>query len=338
MSTVSRPTSLRGPAIGLSPQRYDTLVIHRPAITVFTATYNRAHTLPRVFRSLQAQTFRDFEWVVVDDGSTDDTAALFADWVVQAGFPIRYFTQRNQGKHRAYNRAVKEAQGELFLDFDSDDACVPHALERFVHHWASIPDAERGRFSSIAALCVDDSGRVMGTAFREAVTDSQNLEARFRFRVQGEKWRIHRTAVLREYPFPDIAGSHVPEGIIWDRISRRYKTRFVNEVLRIYHTDQPSLTRTGGLVTSPDLGRLEHLTNLNDNIDYLMGAPIELCRSGVHYTRFSLHAGCGVRRQFADLQSMRARVTCALALPIGWAVYLRDTRRAARVLAAGGAR
>jgi glycosyltransferase involved in cell wall biosynthesis len=308
-----------------------------PAITVFTATYNRAHTLARVYRSLQAQTFRDFEWIVVDDGSTDDTRALVARWAAEAGFPIRYLWQENQGKHRAYNRAVGEARGELFLDFDSDDACVPQALERFKHHWEAIPESERSGFSSIAALCVDDHDRVMGTTFRAPVTDSHNLEARCRHRVAGEKWRIHRTATLREYPFPDFTGSHVPEGILWDRIGRRYKTRFVNEVLRIYHTDQPSLTRSGGVVLGAPVGRLEHLTNLNENLDYLKHAPLELYRSGVHYARFSLHAGVGARRQLADVRTPGGKLVCALALPVGWLVYLRDRRRAARV-AAGGPR
>jgi len=309
-----------------------------PAITVFTATYNRGHTLARVYRSLRAQTFRAFEWLVVDDGSTDDTAALIARWAAEADFPIRYFWQENKGKHRAYNRAVGEARGELFLDFDSDDACVPQALERFKHHWDSIPEAERTRFSSIAALCIDDHDRVMGTTFRAPVTDSHDLEARWRFHVIGEKWRIHRTAVLREYPFPDFTGSHVPEGIMWNRIGRRYTTRYVNEVLRIYHTDQPSLTRSGGVVVGASVGRLEHMTNLNENIDYLKYAPLELYRSGVHYTRFSLHAGVGVRRQLMDLRAPGGKLVCALALPVGWIVYLRDRKRAAHATAAGAPR
>ena len=303
------------------------------AITVFTATFNRAHTIERVYRSLAAQTFRDFEWIVIDDGSTDGTGDLVRQWAADADFLIRYVWQENQGKHRAYNRAVGMACGTLFLDFDSDDACVPHALERFQYHWNAIPESERNGFSTVAALCVDDRGHVMGTTFPSPITDSHNLEARFRYRVTGEKWGIHRTEVLRRFPFPDVDGSHVPEGILWARIGRRFRTRYVNEVLRVYFTDQPSLTRSGGLVVSPSVGRLEHMTNLNENIDYLSRAPFELCRSGVHYTRFSLHAGIGVARQFSDVRTLRGKLVCALALPVGWAVFVRDTRRAARMLA-----
>ena len=300
------------------------------AITVFTATFNRAHTIERVYRSLRTQTFRDFEWLVVDDGSTDETGALVRRWAAEADFPIHYVWQENRGKHRAYNRAVGLARGQLFLDFDSDDACVPRALERFQHHWEAIPAPERSRFSTVAALCVDDRGEIMGTKFSTPITDSHNLEARFRYHVTGEKWGIHRTEVLRQFPFPDVDGSHVPEGIMWARIGRQFKTRYVNEVLRVYHTDQPSLTRSGGLVVNPLVGRLEHMTNLNENLDYLVAAPIELCRSGVHYTRFSFHAGVGVWRQFSDVRTLGGKLVSAMALPIGWAVFIRDMRRAAQ--------
>ena len=97
---------------------------------MFTATYNRAHTLHRVFDSLRAETVRGFEWLVVDDGSTDGTKALIAQWAAAADFPIRYFKQDRSGKHAAHNRAVAEACGQFFLPLDSDDAYPPRALER----------------------------------------------------------------------------------------------------------------------------------------------------------------------------------------------------------------
>src|SRR5688572_23550113 len=103
--------------------------------TVFTPTHNRAHTLQRVYDSLRGQTFRDFEWLIVDDGSKDGTDRLAAAWARSADFEIRYRRQPNRGKHVAFNAGVRDARGELFLPLDSDDACVPRALERFIHHW-----------------------------------------------------------------------------------------------------------------------------------------------------------------------------------------------------------
>src|SRR5437764_8622953 len=114
-----------------------------PLFTVFTPTYNRAHTIKRVFDSLSAQTLREFEWLVVDDGSTDKTSELIAAWAKAVDFPIRYFRQEHSGKHIAYNLAVRAARGQFFLTLDSDDGCVPHALERIAYHWNMIPACDR---------------------------------------------------------------------------------------------------------------------------------------------------------------------------------------------------
>ncbi|MDP5238381.1 glycosyltransferase family A protein [Uliginosibacterium sp. 31-16] len=97
---------------------------HRSLFTVFTPTYNRAAVL---YDSLCAQTCRDFEWLIVDDGSTDDTRELVARWQSEAGFSIHYVWQKNGHKKTAMNRGAAEARGELFLTLDSDDACLPDA-------------------------------------------------------------------------------------------------------------------------------------------------------------------------------------------------------------------
>jgi len=115
----------------------------RPLFTLFTATFNRAHTLHRVYESLVCQTLRDFEWLIVDDGSTDSTREVVEGWQSEAAIPIRYYHQPNAGYHIAFNRGVELARGELFLSLGSDDACKPYALERFYHHWMAIPETER---------------------------------------------------------------------------------------------------------------------------------------------------------------------------------------------------
>ena len=98
------------------------------AFTVFTPTFNRAHTLPRVWKSLLQQTFKDFEWIIVDDGSRDNTRDLVSTFRQRSEFPVRYLWQQHAHKKAAYNFAVREARGILFLGFDSDDECVPTAL------------------------------------------------------------------------------------------------------------------------------------------------------------------------------------------------------------------
>jgi glycosyltransferase involved in cell wall biosynthesis len=297
--------------------------------SVFTATYNRADTIERVYRSLEAQTFRDFEWIVVDDGSTDGTAALIERWKQEADFPIRYFWQENRGKHVAINRGVREARGALFLGIDSDDACVPSALERLHHHWESIPQDQRRHFSAVTALCHDQTGALVGTAFPYPVTDSDSLEVFYRFKATGDKWGFQRTAVLREFPFPELPG-FVPEGTVWAKIARRYRTRYVNEPLLINYRDRPSLSRGWRPFRLPIGMRLLYLAVLNEQLDYLKYAPLEFCRSGMNYARFSFHLGIGVWRQQADLATATGKLLGAHTLPAGAALYARDVWRARR--------
>lgn len=177
---------------------------YKYTFTVFTPTFNRAHTLHRAYESLKAQTFRDFEWLIVDDGSNDNTKALVEKWQMEASFPIRYIFQENQGKHVAFNHGVELAEGELFLTFDSDDACVPVALERFKYHWDNIPLNEQNNFSAVTALCKDQKGTLVGDKFPLDITDSDSLEIRYKYKVKGEKWGFHRTDILKQFPFPDF--------------------------------------------------------------------------------------------------------------------------------------
>src|SRR6266571_625464 len=123
-----------------------------PVFTVFTPTYNRGRFLPRVYESLKAQTFQDFEWLLIDDGSTDDTKALVTRWMGEASFRIRYFRQDNAGKHVATNQAVRLAEGLLLATMDSDDWYVPSALERVLHHWNAIPDDRKSLFAGVCGL------------------------------------------------------------------------------------------------------------------------------------------------------------------------------------------
>jgi glycosyltransferase involved in cell wall biosynthesis len=302
---------------------------HRPLFTIFTPTYNRAGTLHRVYDSLRAQTFRDFEWVVVDDGSSDGTQALVQGWQREAGFPIRYEHQRNAGKHMAFNRGVALARGELFLSIDSDDACKPWALERLRHHWLSIPPAERERFSAVTALAEDQHGRENGTRFVKDVLDSDPRELMYRYRPTGDKWGFHRTEVLRRFPFPQVEGlRYVPESIVWCAIGKRYKTRYVNEVLLINYRDEgnDNLSRT-----PPAAGArgyvLRDATALSNDLDLFFLDPRAFLRRAANVSRFALHAGMGLRVA-RELKTWPARLLAVAMLPLGLALYLKDKRHA----------
>lgn len=295
--------------------------------TVFTPTYNRAHTLPRVYDSLKAQTFRDFEWLVIDDGSTDDTRDLVYRWRQEAAFPIRYVYQENQGKHVAHNRAVVEARGAFFLTIDSDDGCLPEALARLKYHWDSIPVNERGRFSSVTCLGMDTEGRIVGTRFPQDVTDSDSLECHFRYKVRGDKWGFHRTAVLRAFPMPgpEFGKSYLPEGLTWWKIARHYKTRFVNEQLLTIHRSEPeSNSKPRHPRTRAPGAELCHRSVLTSYMDYLRYAPLEFLRSAVLFVRYASHLGHSPLTQLRGLNNWPARALWMVALPVGAALYLYD--------------
>ena len=296
--------------------------------TVLTPTRNRAHVLHRVFDSLTAQTFRDFEWLIVDNGSTDGTADLVAGWQASAGFPIRYIVQENAGVHASWNRGVDEARGTLLLEIRSADTFVPDALERFIAIWTAIPEGERSGYSGVSVNCEDEHGRLIGTEFPKDILDSDSSEIRYRYHVKGEKWGFQRMDVMREHPMPVVDGyiGYIPEAIVWRAIGRRYKTRYVNERLRVYWQDQAlgisrlpiRLSATGGLLEAESL--------LNLDIRWLRWDPIAFMRMAVLYVRCSFHVGRSIPEQVRRLKPFRARVLWVFAAPVGWLCYLNDRR------------
>lgn len=298
--------------------------------TVFTPTYNRAHTLARVYDSLCEQTFRDFEWLVVDDGSSDGTRGLIEKWQKQAWFPIRYFFKENGGKHTAINLGVKEARGYFFLTLDSDDSCLPDALEKLYYYWKTIPEGKREDYSAVTGLCRDCDGKVVGDRFPEDIFDSEYLSNQYIYKIKGEKWGFQRTDIMREFPFPEpsLRLSHFPEGCVWGAIAQKYKTRYVNEVLRIYFDDGPgqSLVRQDpASAASP--GRLGHAFALNHHLAYFSFAPFQFFRFVIQFTRFSFHDRIPLWRQFSSLKRSGAKVLWFALWGGGLVLFLLDRWR-----------
>lgn len=296
--------------------------------TVFTPTYNRAHTLPRVYESLKKQTFRDFEWLIVDDGSTDGTGELVASWQKEASFPIRYFWQENRHKKVAFNRGVREARGELFLPLDSDDECVPHALERFIYHWNKIPYVQRNGFSGVTALCMNQNGKIVGDRFPGGeYMDSDSLEIWYKYGVRGEKWGFHRTEVLREYPFPEEVEGHVPEGVVWSAIARKYKTRFVNEALRIYYQNGVDrLTKSGDIVRNAHGHWIWMDSMLENELGWFWYRPGWFFKVARNWVRFGWHAKKLTKRNFKNKQ-LTAKLLITAMFPTGLMLVVLDKCR-----------
>jgi glycosyltransferase involved in cell wall biosynthesis len=294
--------------------------------TLFTPTFNRRHTLLRLFESLEAQTFRDFEWLVVDDGSTDGTGAFLRELESRASFPLRYYYQPNGGKHTASNRAVDLAAGEVFATLDSDDALLPQTLERMAFHWRSIPGSRRHEFSGVTCLCQREDGTILGDSFPASSSDKGVLDsdpiAMMVFGIAGDKWGFHATDIMRQYRFPEFEGERfVPEGLVWNRIGSKYRIRYVNEPLRrVFFDEQDCLSRRSIEIRS----RSPRGTQLFYLEQSRFAPTVRLkFRALINYIRFSLHGRLSIVLNPSTLA----------VFPAGMALWLRDRGARKRVLA-----
>ena len=197
-------------------------------ITILTPTFNRAHLLPRLFESLTHQTDFNFEWLVMDDGSTDGTSDLFVGKTfLSAPFPIRYYWQENGGKHRALNAGVKQAKGDFIFIADSDDWLLPQSVAIVGLHTSAI--ADDNTFAGVAGLDVFDDERIVGTGLPQDIIDCNAMDTRYRYHVDGDLKEVFKTAVLQEFPFPEIQDEKFcPEQLVWFRIAQKYKLRYFN--------------------------------------------------------------------------------------------------------------
>jgi glycosyltransferase involved in cell wall biosynthesis len=295
----------------------------KPAVTVFTPTYNRAHLLGKTFDSLRRQTFQDFEWVIVDDGSEDQTPALVERWIDEATFPIRYTWQSNQGKHVAINRGVEMARGQCFVILDSDDWLLPNTLNSMLENWESIPSKARSNFVGVAGLYALSTGGIVGTEFPHSVLDSNAVEIRTRFSVRGDKFGMNRTETLRQFPFPEDLGRYVSMGLIWNRIAQNYSIRYVNEVFALTEYQSGGLSERSreSRVLSNAAARLyyKELAQLRGRYISLWGR-LKAC---ANYARFSLHGGISVQRQYAEIDN---RACWLLGFTAGLVAYAVDNR------------
>lgn len=219
------------------------------SITVFTPAYNRAHTLERLYQSLQGQTFKDFEWLVIDDGSTDGTKVLFDKWLTeQNSFPIHYYCKENGGKHTAINVGLDKAQGALFFTADSDDYLTVDALQK-VNNWAiSLPKNEK--FCGVVGNMGYSTTETPNTIFKGPWRDANLLERYSQFSenpIDGERAFVFFTAIHRKYKFPEYENENfMTEAVTWNRMAKDgYKMRFFNDIIYIYKYLPNGLTLSG---------------------------------------------------------------------------------------------
>ena len=189
-------------------------------LTVFTPTYNRKDLLTRVYESLLEQTVKDFEWLIVDDGSTDDTKAEVEKWIGEARIPIRYHYRENGGKMRAHNTGVALSETELFVCLDSDDRFTKTAVEELLTAYDAAKEKEKDgiKVGGVVAHKGKSEDELFGAKDFPAV-DTSTLYSLYLKGFTGETTLMYETAVLARFPFPEIDGEkYVPEDYIYDKI------------------------------------------------------------------------------------------------------------------------
>lgn len=197
-------------------------------VTIFTPTYNRAHTLSRLYESLCRQTNKNFEWIIVNDGSTDNTKDLVRKYINDGIIGIRYYYQSNQGKPIAHNIGVQMAKLKYFVCVDSDDYLTDDAIEKILKYAERLTD-EIG----MVLFRGFPSGKNI-TQWNECVKTSTLHDAYKKYGLQGDTMLVYKTEIIKKEYFPQFEKEKfVPESYLYDRLDRYGKMKIINDTLYI---------------------------------------------------------------------------------------------------------
>lgn len=199
-------------------------------LTVFTPTYNRAHTLSRTYESLRRQDCKDFIWLIVDDGSSDNTAELVRKWQSnENGFEIQYIYKENGGMHTAHNAAYEHIDTELNICIDSDDCMADGAVEKILHKWSEVRDMG---YAGLIGLDADFAGKLIGKGFPDGLRET-TLSGYYTNGGSGDKKLVYRTDVIKAYPpYPVFEGEkYVALAYKYRLIDQDYQLAVLDDVL-----------------------------------------------------------------------------------------------------------
>lgn len=302
----------------------------QPWFTVFTCTYNRAHTLADCYESLLSQQPLDpahagpdaFEWIVVDDGSSDGTRGLVEGWIADNRLSIRYIYQKNQGKHVASNQAIDAARGYAILSYDSDDILFPEALRVLYTVWNGIDPEIRATLKGATARYVDSStGKLLGDPVPGDPFIVSSTDMRFRHHIDGDMLGFNLTEIMRRHKFPvfDGAARYCPESIVWFEMAREYREAVVNTLIGRCNTGgNDKITRGSSRNRAPQnyhLWRYE-LNNLVSR--YFMSAPKEMLKPIVGMSMDGLRTGRSLGTILRDVNGFWRRLAVVIFFPAGY--------------------
>lgn len=296
-------------------------MIHSYTFSIFTPTYNRAYCLHRAYEGLLAQTYKDFEWIIIDDGSSDNTREIVEKWKGDAPFPITYLWQENQGKHIAYNTVAPLLRGELFTSVDSDDSVKSNWLERFKFHWDSFSETERKSIAGVMCLAENQNGEMIGDIFPKDGIYVDFAKYMLTNKIAGDKGGFMQAKILKSYPFPsEVKNVYVPEGYFIHAMSQFWKMKLVNEILIVPYTDDRADHFTHELKKSKNYkgNRYGHLAFLKFSTRLFWAVPYTFLANAVYYSKLSFKLNYSLKSQAKDIENIWGKLFWIIALPIGF--------------------
>lgn len=294
-------------------------------ISVLTPTHNRGSLLARVRASLGAQTDKDFEWIVADDGSTDDTLSIVRSLAEDADFPVLLIrSSAHVGKVRMDNEAIRRARGTFVLWCDSDDYLLPGAIARLREAWESIPGPEREQYVGVTALCTTGAG-LTANPFPQAVyTDVSWNDLAEIHRVPGDMLYMAKTADLQASPFPEV-DLVVPESVVWTALGHR-RTRMLSEPLKmVEYRAEDGISFSG--VMAYNRGRAVALASTCRNLKGYRRAWTTRWWRQITFLRYCWHGEIGLREACRLWRGNAPAVILLLSAPIAWLLAGRDAAR-----------
>lgn len=237
----------------------------QPKITIFTPTYNRLYTLGALYESLCGQSYKDFEWLVIDDGSTDGTCAKIAEWSREGKIAIKYHFKENGGKMSAHNFALTKAEGEWFMCVDSDDSlCGSDVLQNMIEFWENTIKSELPKGVKVENLCGILS-YIHTYIHKQVNIKEHNLQFPLNVKVSsfselykngfnGELALLIKTDIIKLYPYPYFEGENfITDDFVFEQIEEKYKMLLLPmfSQYRNYQNDGYSYNYRKLLLTNP---------------------------------------------------------------------------------------
>lgn len=210
-------------------------------ITVFTPTYNRAYILPRTYESIKKQHYSDFEWVIMDDGSVDNTMELVERWQKEGTVTIKYYKQNNHGRFSAFNNAKKYFEGDLIAFLDSDDYFLDGSIQKLADTWNQIQEPEK--CSGIIAYMETKGGDIVGTGFPNGVIYETIYRLYDKYRMKGDKFLAFRNDLIQKYEYPIFENEKFGgDSILFNQINDEYPMYLLREKISFREYMEDSIT------------------------------------------------------------------------------------------------